>query len=356
MKNPITATLGSLVLAATAMIPATAIAGPLKKDRVAADARWLIHVDVEGLLDSTVGAFLLEHAEQFDIDLDDFDEMKRELGVDPRTDLKSVTLYGSGDEPGEDAIIVAVTNDRVDRALEKLLDNDDVPIRRRALNGKPVYVIGRKGDRHYLSIQPLGEHRRLVVISDDKEGFRNALDVIAGDSPAISMGRSHIPADDPQDGSLLFLSVGDIEAFDDYNPASQILRMSDGFTADIGEVDGVLTGRASVTAENPEIAGDISTVLNGLVAMGRLMAARQPELAPINELAESLTIRTRGSRISIRISYDARELLEKAARMMQGHGDDDDGWDDDDDDDDDEWDEDDDDRRHRTHRKRSHDG
>lgn len=359
MKNLITATLGTLVFAVTAMTPGTATAGPLKKDRVAAEARWLIHVDVEALLDSTAGGFLLEHAEQFNIDLDDFDDMKRELGVDPRTDLKSITLYGTGDAPGEDAIIVAVTNDRIDQAIEKLLDNDDVPIRRRALNGKPVYLIGGKGDRHYVSIQPLGAHRRIVVISDDKESFRNALDVIAGDAPSVSMGRSNIPADDPQEGSLLFLSVGDIDAFGDDNPASQILRMSDGFTADIGEVDGVLKGRASLTAESPEIADNISSVLQGLVALGRLMATQQPEFAPLLEIVDSLSIRSKGSRISIRIRFDARDLLRKATQLMQdkggarhGHDDDWDDWDFDDDD----WDDDDDDRRHHTHRKRSHDG
>ena len=361
MKNLITATLGTLVFAVTAMTPGTATAGPLKKDRVAAEARWLIHVDVEALLDSTVGGFLLEHAEQFNIDLDDFDDMKRELGVDPRTDLKSITLYGTGDVPGEDAIIVAVTNDRIDQAIEKLLDNDDVPIRRRALNGKPVYLIGGKGDRHYVSIQPLGAHRRIVVISDDKESFRNALDVIAGDSPAISMGRSNIPADDPQEGSLVFLSVGDIDAFGDDGPASQIIRMSDGFTADLAEVNGVLTGRASVNAESPETANDISQVLRGLVALGRLMVTQQPELAPLLELADSLNIRTRDSRISISIRYDAGELLEKAEQLMRQHGgaghrhDHDDDWDDDWDDNDDDWFDDDDDRRHRTRHKRSRD-
>lgn len=355
MKNLITATLATLVLTATAT------AERLNKDWVAADAKWLIHVDVEGLLNSTVGRFLLEHAEQFDIDLDDLDEMKRELGVDPRTDLKSVTLYGTGDEPGEDAIIVAVTNDRIDEAIERLLDNDDLPIRRRKHNGQPVYVIGDEGDRHYLSIQRAGADRRIVVVSDDRRGFRNALDVIADEAPSISMGRSSIPADEPQQGSLLFLSVGDIDGFGDDGPASEIIRMSDGFTVDIGEVDGVLEGRASVTTESPETADDISQVLQGLVALGRLMVTQQPHLAPLKDLADSLSIRTRDSRISIRIRYDARELLQEAEQLLQEHGaadrrHDDDDWHDDrwdDDDDDDDWD--DDDRRHRKRHKRSQD-
>jgi len=355
MKNLLTTTLATLLLASVTA------AGPLEKARVAADATWLIHVDVERLLDSAVGRFLLEHAEELDIDLDEFDKIKREVGVDPRTDLKSVTLYGTGDEPGEDAIIVAVTTARVDEAIKRLLANDDLPIRRRKFNGKRVYVIGEKGRRHYLSIQRAGADRRIVVFSDDKRGFRNALDVLADVAPSISMGRSNIPADDPQEGSLVFLSVGDIDAFGDDGPASQIIRMSDGFTADLAEVNGVLTGRASVNAESPETANDISQVLRGLVALGRLMVTHQPELAPLLELADSLNIRTRDSRISISIRYDAGELLEKAEQLMRQHGgaghrhDHDDDWDDDWDDNDDDWFDDDDDRRHRTRHKRSRD-
>ena len=125
-----------------------ATAGPLNKDWVAADAQWVIHVDVAALLDSTIGSFLLEHGEQFALDLDDLDDFKRETGLDPRTDLKSVTLYGSGDEPGEDGVIVAVTNDQVDEAIELLLDNDEVPIRKREMGGRTIYVIGGGDGRH----------------------------------------------------------------------------------------------------------------------------------------------------------------------------------------------------------------
>ncbi len=357
MKFLITAMLATIIVTAP-----VATAGPLNKDWVAADARWVIHVDVAALLDSTVGRFLLEHGEQFDLDLDDLDEFKLETGLDPRTDLKSVTLYGTGDEPGEDGVIVAVTNNRVDEAIEALLDNDDVPIREREMDGKTVYVIGGKNDRHYLAIERAGRNRRIVVLSDDRHILSNALKVIGNDAPSLSMGKSQIPGDDPQEGSLVFLAVGDIDAFGDDDPASQILRMSDGFTADIGEIDGVLLARATVSADSEEIAQNITEIIRGLVALGRIMALQQPELGPIRELADSLSISTRGSRITLKIRFDAGELMEHVTALMEADYDDDDDWDDDDDewddddddDDDDEWDDDDDDDddRHRRHRKK----
>jgi hypothetical protein len=319
----------------------------------------VIHVDVAALLDSTVGRFILEHGEALDIDLDDLEEFKQETGLDPRTDLKSVTIYGAGDEPGEDGVIVAVTNDKVDEAIEMLLDNDELPIRESEMDGKTIYVIGGRGDRHFLSIERARGNRRILVLSDDRHILANALKVIDNDAPSLSMGRSKIPGNDPQEGSLVFVAVGDIEAFGDSGPASRLIRMSDGFTADLGEVDGVLLARATVSADSPDIAEDITEVIRGMVALGRIVAAQQPELGPIAQLADSLKIRTNGSRITVKIRYDANELLEHFATLMD-EDDDDDEWDDEDDDED-EWDDEEDDdreygRRHeRRRKKRSHD-
>ena len=339
MQCLITTTLATIIVTSP-----VATAGPLNKDWVAADAQWVIHIDVAALLDSTIGRFLLEHGEQFGLDLDDLDDFKRETGLDPRTDLKSMTLYGTGDEPGEDGVIVAVTNDRVDEAIEALLDSDEFPIRKRKMRGRTIYVIGGGHDRHYLAIERSGRNRRIVVLSDDRHILSNALKVIGNDAPSLSMGKSQIPRDDPQEGSLVFVAIGDIEAFGDSGPASQIIRMSDGFTADIGEIDGVLLARATVSAGNPELAADITQVIQGMVALGRIMAAQQPELGPIRELADSLSIRIRDSRITLKIRYAARELMEHIAALI----------DEDDEDDEDEWDdhEDGDDDRHRDRKKK----
>ena len=148
----------------------------------------------------------------------------------------------------------------------------------------------------------------------------NAIKVIAGRAPSLSMGRSEIPADDPQDGSLVFVAIGNIDVFGDDDPASQIIRMSDGFTADIAEIDGMITGLATVTAASPEVAENISQVVTGLVALGRLMVDQQDELGPLRELTDSVKVRTRDSRISLRIRYDAGKLLESVDRCGRDTG------------------------------------
>ncbi len=78
------------LVAATALLgalAAPAAAGSFNPDRVDGEASWIVHLDVERLLASTVGSFVLEHADEFDIDLGDLDELEEELGFDLRSDL-----------------------------------------------------------------------------------------------------------------------------------------------------------------------------------------------------------------------------------------------------------------------------
>ena len=86
-----------LVVAARALVPAAEIA-PLERGWVSVEAEWMVHADVEAWNASTIGSFVMEHAEDFDIDLDELDDFQEATGLDPREDLFSVTVYGWGSD------------------------------------------------------------------------------------------------------------------------------------------------------------------------------------------------------------------------------------------------------------------
>ena len=49
-------------LLAAVMLCSTAAAGPMKTERVAGDVKWAVHVNVEAVIRSEVGRFLLNEA------------------------------------------------------------------------------------------------------------------------------------------------------------------------------------------------------------------------------------------------------------------------------------------------------
>src|SRR5260221_9087104 len=101
---------------------ATASAGPLQKEQVAGDAKWVLHLDVEQLRASKLGNyFLTEIAEkQMTRPLDD---MKRQFHfeLDPVKlveKVNSITAYGTEyREPQDNAVLVIKT----DADLQKIV-------------------------------------------------------------------------------------------------------------------------------------------------------------------------------------------------------------------------------------------
>ncbi|MHC4446368.1 MAG: hypothetical protein ACYSXF_00995 [Planctomycetota bacterium] len=332
-------------LVAAAALCHPAAAGTLKHDWVAADAQWLIHVDVEAFTASTFGSTLLQHAEELHVDLGGLDEMKEEIGLDPRTDLMSVTAYGTTGDIEEDAAIIAVTNAKADEALARFKAHEDTEVREIRLDGHTVHVFSDGDEQHYLHLRETDDpDRRLVVICGDKHVLADALDVLDGNKPSMSRGRSSFLVSRAKRGSFVFIAARDVDGFPEIEPASEIIRLADGFAVDIGEKEDVVYGQATVSAENEQTARDIADVVTGMIALGRLLGSQEPELEPLRELAQALAVTADGTRISIRLQYDSQQLVEELKAVAEhehdlfddGDCDDDDDGDNGDDDNDDE--------------------
>ena len=307
-----------------------ALAGPFQKDWVAADAMWLIHVDLEALAGSTIGSFILEHADELDLELDDFE---RETGLDPRTDLMSVTAYGFAGDPEEDGVIVAVTSAEADAALERLLESEEIESQEVEVEGYRVHAFRDGDERHYLHVGRSDRPgRRVVVLSDDVLLVANALKVIDDRAPSLRMGKPPMPAR-PQDGSIVFIAVTRLGELDAIEPVSKILRLSDGVVIDVGEVDEVLHGEATVSVASQEKADDIVNVIEGLVALGHLVSIEE-DLGPMGRVIDSLSVKARDGKITVGIQYPSKQLIE-VLEMIEDDEDDHEDRDDDDDDDDD---------------------
>ena len=70
----------------------TALAGPINLKHVPADARTVIHVDVEAATGSIIGQFILEHGGELGIEqLDHIIKVEQEMGLDPLEDISDAT-------------------------------------------------------------------------------------------------------------------------------------------------------------------------------------------------------------------------------------------------------------------------
>ncbi len=283
-------------------------AGRLDRSLVPADAAWLVHVDVQALLDSTVGKSLLDEAGNLPDGADAIEEFNRELGIDLRTDLKSLTLFGTGGDPEEDAVSVALTNAQADATVARLKEKDSIETME--LDGETVLVIPDGGGGIYVQVRPgKRDDRRLVLCSRSADSLRRAFAVLAGEAPSLSRGTGGILGTRPRAGSILFAAAGPLEDLQAIRPASELFRLARGFRIDVGEMEEELRGEATLFAADAESAADMADVVQGMVALSHLLADEDPEVARWGGMLGDVAVTSRDDTITIRFSCDAKALL-----------------------------------------------
>ena len=108
--------------AALALFAAVGQAAPLDSKNVAADAKWVVHVDVDAVRDSHVVKKAFETCPLLKNDSGKhFDMIRDKIGVDLRKDLHGITLYGRDtDKTHGVAIVFATVNQKLllDKAAE----------------------------------------------------------------------------------------------------------------------------------------------------------------------------------------------------------------------------------------------
>jgi hypothetical protein len=329
-------------------LAAPARAEALNPRWIDADATWVLHIDLENLMQSEFGRHVLNDPDQFGMDDDDLQDFIRDTGIDPRQDMTGISVYGRG-EPDEKAIVLITMNDAIDGLIEKM-------------KGEPQYwEIKHKGHVFHgwmegedegalIHVRPRRRGDRLVLVSGDIDALARAADVLDGKQADLRKARDAALQASPRDGSLVYAEAIEMPWLEDgENPASAIVRQMSRLVVDLGE-DGEDSYLAvTVSADTSEDARNISEVLQGIVAMGRMIGGSEPELAPLLEISRGLQIQADGRHISIEARYRTghlAHLLHQVAELEQHDDDDDDhdhDWDDDDDHDHDHDDDDDDD-------------
>jgi hypothetical protein len=312
--TPVATALGLAALLAVAASPAWA--GSLRQEWVAADATWLAHLDVEALADSDLGRMVLEHPEDLDIDLGGLDELRDELGIDVRTDLFSLTAYGRSGDLEDDGVVIAVTNDRIDEAMERIHEIPDAVITPMERDGYEFDELAGEDpgdDVLYVHVRRTRGDRRIAVLSGEPDQLVAALRVIDGDAPARSTRDRRRSA--PRRGSIVFIAVHEVDAIPELDELSEIARLAEAVTIDIGEHDGHVFGAGSVRADDEEDAANVADVIQGMIALGRLIGSQDEELAPLKELAGALDVQSDGRTISLSFEYETRRLMRDLEKM-----------------------------------------
>jgi hypothetical protein len=281
----------------------------LNKAWVAKDAQWVAHVDVEAGLASTLGRYMITHRDE--LKLDGIEEVKAELGIDPLSDIKSLTIYGSASD-GSDGIAVIHTTAAVEGMIAKMREKEK-SLTTVSVNGMTLYTWDDHGMTRFAQVRRASvASDRIVIVGADKDRLLSGISVLEGKSADLTAGADGSVATTPKAGSFLFAAMNKL-------PDSEAapLKQAKSIVMDLGEADREIFADLSLETRTAKDATNLVAVMQGGLALARMAASgdpEHPELREISALADGITISANESRISAKFRYSA----EKITSCLQG--------------------------------------
>ena len=257
------------VLGVTIMVLAAAAiqAAPLDSRQVAADAKWLVHIDVDALRDSVV----LQQAWTRDVtgrpDVETWVAAIREqMCMDPAKDLHGILAYGSTPGSAEGVLIVNATVDQ-SQFVEKV---SKAPDYRAGTHREFQWYSWVQGDGPVTCgfFQP-----GVLVFAKTQDLATKTLDSLDGKLPGLAPDRPLIQAA-PVGTILLIRASGLADAALPFK--SPLITRAQSLQMVFGEHDATSFSEVTLLLQTAEAADHVRTALEGLRATALLQSGTNP--------------------------------------------------------------------------------
>jgi hypothetical protein len=314
------------------------LAGPVDQKQISADAKWAVHADVEALLASDTGKFVLAEIEKQPQAQAGLKVFATTFGIDLTKDIKGITLYGAdfSDKTG-----VAIINCKFDK--DKLTT---------ILKTNPTYKESKLGERtvHQWQDQaPAGKAADkdkapaeeatakptkygvffaddLAVITQDRDVLAVALDVLDGKKDNLTKGALAKALTAPK-GAFLTGALCDLAqaAKGKPEPQAALFKKMDSATLVAGEDAGKVFAHLSVTAVDAQTATDLRKMADGFLAFLDLAKDMQNEAgqhaipASLSAIIKDVKVASDGATVNADLSTDSKNVVEFLNMMLNAH-------------------------------------
>lgn len=298
-----------------------ALAGPLPREYVAADAKWLLHLDIQNLLTTQVGDFLAREVLDRKFEKPTAD-LKSQINFDfSWRRITGVTAYGTDFQAAERAkgVLLLTTDLDVAQALEAVTEKLNAaspggagPVERVEAGATPVYAFN---EDVYVAVVP----GKPVVVGKSKRMVMRARDVLTGAAANLNgvAGFADYP---PPPANFFFFSAA--EGFNEaapIPPQANVLKMADSLRLIAGESGDQVCLNLALKAKSAEVSQQIQQVIQGMIA---LVALSQTENQDLRQLAQSVKVAVADRLVTVDVLFPVGKTIEKIQeneRKRAGH-------------------------------------
>ncbi len=278
----------------------TVQAGPLSRKQVAADADWLVHLNIRQFNASKLGQLLQSDRAPADI-REPLAQSQEMLGFNPLADMEHATLYGRSEDSRSGIALFSGKFDR-DKLLARIRQEKN--LREIKVGSRTAYEWAepRNGEIVALCFNAPGQ----MVFAVGPQSLQGALEVLDGKRPSLEPN-SKLAIPEQARGFLLAVTAGDALKMNLLGPAR-------GYHATVGETaDGIVDARVNIQAQDEQMAASTLQVLQGILLSALMTAQQYPEWA---ELAQTAKVSAQGTTVTLQVQQSAEKCFALLLQQM----------------------------------------
>lgn len=281
-----------------------ALAGPLAKTHISADADWVVHINNAQFARTQIGKMIRAELGALGIEekLGGFSAI---FGFHPIDDLRNITIYGTGTDESK-AVALAQGKFDPDQLIALVTMN---PMYEEIPHGDSIVHKWRDDentDEHGNQKIMFGciHKNKTVILGRGLDTVRKAVDVLDGsaDNAADSLNLPALKAK----GAFIQIAGKNIARMAAQQGQAAMLKQAESISLAVGEVDSKFYATVSLIANNPEAAQAIGKMADGIIAFMSLARQEQPQLA---QIANAMKLSYKDNRVSMRLEVDSNKVM-----------------------------------------------
>ena len=283
----------------------TTLSAPLQRADVAAEPTFVMHLDCDSLRPTAIGQFVLAEMEKPEAQakLAAFQSI---FSFDPRKQLHGLTLYSTGKSPEDGVLLVYADFDpeRLVTLAKAAKDYQSTTYKQHTIHN---WIDDKKKAKNgvqprvYAAIQA----GRIVVFAQQETRVAQALDVLDRAVPNLAGGTVFPQLGATGNGSFIQAAARKMD-IPDSTPNAAVLKLAKMARLEVGEVSGQLKATLNLEAGDAEVAKQMASVGQGLLA---LMKLQQDNPGSV-KLAEAMSLKQDGAGVVVALAVSAADAIE----------------------------------------------
>lgn len=283
-----------------------AMAAPLNQGHVSADAKWVLHVDVDSLKSTQVGQILMQRLTSGQ-ENNKLNALAAMLGTDLRKDLSGVTLFSVSDRE-EDGVVVL--NGRFNTTQLDTIVKANKDYSESTVNGVTVrsWTDEKKNKKSYGAIVS----DKMIVMSGGEAAIKAALTAIGGSAPSL-VSKKNPALDLDGANSAVVIAAADMASIKSKKPNAQTFKQAKSAAASVAEQGADMVGHVTLQTDSAENAQHMADAVRGIVALVQLDDKTDPKT---KEAIAGTKVDLKGTTLDVTLRMPAQTLADAMQKKI----------------------------------------